>query len=220
MLPTPWQARSFTSLMVAGASEVHAAPNALASVTIDGHGNGHGYGLSQWGAYGYAVDHGWTWTQILDHYYGGTVAGTVPVDSMITVRLQNLDDAQTTVVGEQAGWWWMGSAVARGSPCSSARSLPAHTAWARTDAQVCPGASGDPATSGWAVVADSIAAQVNVRTQADSSPQPPATRTWRRCASRTARSAQYSGVIRAINDANGANRTVNEVRLEHYISPR
>ena len=68
------------------------------AVVLDGHGNGHGVGLSQWGAYGYAVDHGWSSAQILDHYYGGTVAGTVPLDTTIGVRLQRLDDQQTAVV--------------------------------------------------------------------------------------------------------------------------
>jgi len=28
--------------------------------------------MGQWGAYGYAVDHGWSGTQILQHFYGGT----------------------------------------------------------------------------------------------------------------------------------------------------
>ena len=64
---------------------------AASSVTLDGHGYGHGYGLSQWGAYGYAVDHGWSSAQILDHYYGGTVAASMPLDTRITVRLQLLD---------------------------------------------------------------------------------------------------------------------------------
>ena len=46
-------------------------------VQISGHGYGHGRGLSQWGARGYAVDHNWNAAQILNHYYGGTVAGSV-----------------------------------------------------------------------------------------------------------------------------------------------
>ena len=40
--------------------------------TFRGHGYGHGRGMSQWGALGYAVDHGWSGTRILDHYYRGT----------------------------------------------------------------------------------------------------------------------------------------------------
>ncbi len=42
------------------------------SATFRGHGYGHGRGMGQWGALGYAVDHGWSGTRILDHYYGGT----------------------------------------------------------------------------------------------------------------------------------------------------
>jgi stage II sporulation protein D len=38
--------------------------------TIDGHGWGHGVGMSQWGAYGYAK-HGWVYKDILKHYYTG-----------------------------------------------------------------------------------------------------------------------------------------------------
>jgi SpoIID/LytB domain protein len=51
-------------------------------VEISGHGYGHGRGLSQYGARGYAVDHGWSSAQILNHYYGGTAAhdvGDVPI---------------------------------------------------------------------------------------------------------------------------------------------
>lgn len=47
------------------------------SATFRGHGYGHGRGMSQWGALGYAVDHGWSGTQILNHFYGGTTTQTV-----------------------------------------------------------------------------------------------------------------------------------------------
>lgn len=49
------------------------------TMEVAGHGWGHGRGMSQYGAYGYASgDNPWTSAQILDHYYSGTVAGTVP----------------------------------------------------------------------------------------------------------------------------------------------
>ncbi|MEG1073619.1 MAG: SpoIID/LytB domain-containing protein, partial [Ruthenibacterium sp.] len=35
-------------------------------------GYGHGVGMSQWGAYGYAKQAGWNYQQILQHYYPGT----------------------------------------------------------------------------------------------------------------------------------------------------
>ena len=60
-------------------------------VVIQGRGFGHGRGLGQWGAFGYARDRGWNYRQILDHFYGGTVAGSVSPHSAIGVRLAALD---------------------------------------------------------------------------------------------------------------------------------
>ena len=53
---------------------------------VHGTGYGHGRGMSQYGAYGWAVDYGWTWEEILDFYYGGTVLADVE-NSDIRVRL-------------------------------------------------------------------------------------------------------------------------------------
>lgn len=194
-----------------------AAPTAANTVvTLDGAGNGHGYGLSQWGAYGYAVDHGWSATQILDHYYGGTVSGTVPTNTVIVVRLQNLDGAQTAVVSATGGL------VVDGVPGGPWKSVVArevapaiYSVWARNDAQVCPGAA-DPLGAGWTKVAASVATQVNIRTQVDSSTTTNYGDLPAACEpGGTIRS--YRGFIRAINDANGANRSVNEVPLEQYL---
>ncbi|HEY4333590.1 MAG TPA: hypothetical protein VGM78_13505, partial [Ilumatobacteraceae bacterium] len=85
-----------------------ARADAPASITLDGHGYGHGIGLSQYGALGYAINFGWSANQILDHYYGGTVASTAPA-SDITVRISGLDGLQTAVVGDKGtlvvdGW--------------------------------------------------------------------------------------------------------------------
>ena len=45
---------------------------ATQSVTIKTQGWGHGVGLSQMGAVGYANEEGWTYVQILRHYYSVT----------------------------------------------------------------------------------------------------------------------------------------------------
>lgn len=50
----------------------------LIQITVSGWGLGHGVGLSQFGA-GYMSKHGYTYNQILQHYYDGTSIGTVPV---------------------------------------------------------------------------------------------------------------------------------------------
>ncbi len=65
---------------------------AATQVELFGHGYGHGRGMGQWGSYGYAVNHGWSWQQILDHYYGGTrLHNQGPRD--YSVRITGLDGA-------------------------------------------------------------------------------------------------------------------------------
>jgi stage II sporulation protein D len=56
------------------------------NVTMVGRGWGHGIGMSQWGAYGYAKN-GWTYKQILRHYYTGISLGKVD-NQVIRVRLR------------------------------------------------------------------------------------------------------------------------------------
>jgi stage II sporulation protein D len=48
---------------------------------FSGHGWGHGVGMSQYGAYGYA-QHGWSFQQILAHYYPGTTLGRQPATTL------------------------------------------------------------------------------------------------------------------------------------------
>jgi stage II sporulation protein D len=52
---------------------------------FSGHGFGHGIGMSQYGAWGYAL-HGYGYQQILSHYYPGTTLGTTPA-TLIRVLL-------------------------------------------------------------------------------------------------------------------------------------
>jgi stage II sporulation protein D len=62
------------------------APAATTNVTMVGRGWGHGIGMSQWGAYGFAKN-GWSYEKILKHYYTGIDLGKVPNDA-IRVRLR------------------------------------------------------------------------------------------------------------------------------------
>src|SRR5262245_49634795 len=80
--------------------EAQVAPGReVVALVINGTGNGHGRGLSQWGAYGRAVNGGQTWTQILDAYYGGTTLGSVATTSRVRVRLLAHDgDASVGVI--------------------------------------------------------------------------------------------------------------------------
>ncbi len=62
-------------------------------LVFSGHGWGHGVGMSQYGAYGYA-QHGWSAQQILAHYYPGTTVGQAPV-SAVRVLLADKKKAVT-----------------------------------------------------------------------------------------------------------------------------
>src|SRR3954469_19446256 len=73
------------SLLLAGASTADAAKSTF---TIKGAGFGHGVGMSQYGAMGYA-QHGASARDILAHYYTGTSLGTT--DPAHTVRVQLID---------------------------------------------------------------------------------------------------------------------------------
>src|SRR5829696_4294767 len=53
------------------------AAGARADYVIDGRGFGHGVGMSQYGAYGYALREGRDFRWILGHYYPGTSVGRV-----------------------------------------------------------------------------------------------------------------------------------------------
>src|SRR5207253_8168549 len=51
-----------------------ARTQALPVLFVVGHGWGHGVGLAQYGAYGYAL-HGWSSDEIVAHYFPGTDLG-------------------------------------------------------------------------------------------------------------------------------------------------
>jgi stage II sporulation protein D len=63
---------------------VVAAPASASTLLIEGAGDGHGVGMSQDGALGYA-QHGWSDTAILAHYYTGTTLGQAPAGFMVKV---------------------------------------------------------------------------------------------------------------------------------------
>lgn len=95
-------ALSGSPVATATTSTARAAVSAPPQVEIVGHGWGHGRGLSQYGALGYAKDQGWSREQILGHYYSNTSAGSVPASSTpdpdrLRVELLYMSGRQTTV---------------------------------------------------------------------------------------------------------------------------
>jgi stage II sporulation protein D len=95
------------------------APSAQASVrwVVKGHGFGHGVGMSQYGAYGYAR-HGVGYRAILHHYYSGTRIGRLVKQRVVRV----LVDVSSGDVE------FSGARRACGARLSTGRSYEAHRA--------------------------------------------------------------------------------------------
>src|SRR5262245_39783061 len=62
---------------------------------FSGHGWGHGIGMAQYGAYGFAQN-GSTYDQILAHYYPGTELGPAPLS---TVRVLLASGRRSLTIG-------------------------------------------------------------------------------------------------------------------------
>jgi len=83
---------------LSGPSATHAAPPASGTFFVSGHGWGHGVGLAQYGAYGYAL-HGWAAADIVAHYYPGTDLGQAPVKR---VRVLLVPGSKSAVVASRS----------------------------------------------------------------------------------------------------------------------
>ncbi|MCW3013621.1 MAG: SpoIID/LytB protein [Solirubrobacterales bacterium] len=83
----PIQSITATALLVGlGLGAGTAGADAASTLVIKGRGFGHGVGMSQYGAYGYAM-HGTPYTEILQHYYTGTTLSTLQTGSEVGVLM-------------------------------------------------------------------------------------------------------------------------------------
>src|SRR3954451_10281606 len=99
--------RPFAIVLVAALGLAGAGPSSSKTVPptirtqptffISGHGWGHGLGMSQYGAYGYA-QHGWTYDRIVKQYYTGTTIGQAPVSR---VRVLLVDSAKQVTIASK-----------------------------------------------------------------------------------------------------------------------
>lgn len=86
--------RSLAWLVTAGSlalillAAAPASPAAGKKLVVTGHGYGHGVGMSQWGAYGFAKK-GTKYRAIATHYYRGTKVGKVKRGKQIRVLLRS-----------------------------------------------------------------------------------------------------------------------------------
>jgi SpoIID/LytB domain protein len=100
------------ALLAATAGRVSAS----SVLVVSGHGWGHGVGMSQWGAYGYAL-HGWSYRQILTHYYPGTELGRVGEPRVRVL----LDEGASVVTVGCAARMSVSDATGRGHPLPAGR---------------------------------------------------------------------------------------------------
>src|SRR3954466_3754985 len=75
---------------------------AASKFTIRGAGFGHGVGMSQYGAYGFAQN-GWAYRDILGHYYSGTAIGNLDPAQRVRVLLQSTTGSASFTRATRAG---------------------------------------------------------------------------------------------------------------------
>lgn len=115
-----------------------AAARATPELVIDGAGFGHGVGMSQEGALGYA-QHGYSYSAILAHYYTGTALGRVPSDTTVRmllngkVRRMPLEAYVRGVVGAEMPGDWPLAALEAQAVASRTYAITDHAGGTRFD---------------------------------------------------------------------------------------
>ncbi len=191
---TRWRRRLLTlcgllALVLPAAAPASWAKTTDTAFSISGRGWGHGIGMSQWGAYGYAK-HGWDYQAILKHYYTGIGFGT-KANSTIRVRLRSgLSSVKVSCAKPY-----------RASAGSAGLDIPAGvtatTTWSGGKFLVVAGAQRASFSS--AVKFTPTAGSLNLLTATD-----------------LGDTGLYRGVLRVIRDS-GALMMINDVPLESYL---
>ncbi len=198
------------------------------AIVVRGKGNGHGRGMSQFGALGWATKLNATWTDIINFYYGGSgrsLGQLGPGDAnaqpggVMSVRLQALDGLQTAVVSDNKTAQWAGRPGTYGALIARPVARNTYDVFASANS-TCGASTGTPA--GFTLIGDNVTGPIDFVTTNGSNPVAaapaelvgvcePATSANR------ARIRYYRGGIRAVTDGSGRYRTVNLVLLESYL---
>jgi SpoIID/LytB domain protein len=115
-----------------------AAPPSASALVISGGGYGHGVGMSQQGALGYA-EHGFGYTAILAHYYTGTSIGMAPAHAQVRVMIGGkvktvaLETYVRGVVSAEVSASWPLAALEAQAVASRTYALTAHAGGSRFD---------------------------------------------------------------------------------------
>ncbi|HEX4467768.1 MAG TPA: SpoIID/LytB domain-containing protein, partial [Solirubrobacteraceae bacterium] len=120
------------------AAPLQASAAQPASLIIEGAGSGHGVGMSQDGALGYA-QHGSTYAEILSHYYTDTTLGQAPANSTIRVLVGGhvqtlpLERYVRGVVAAEMPSSWPAAALEAQAVASRTYALTSHAGGSRFD---------------------------------------------------------------------------------------
>jgi SpoIID/LytB domain protein len=141
-----------------------ASPAAASTLVISGAGDGHGVGMSQDGALGYA-QRGYSYAAILTHYYSGTALGQAPPRAYVrvlvgsSVRRVPLERYVRGVVSAEMPSSWPAAALEAQAVASRTYALTAHAGGSRFDvysdtrSQVYRGLAAETARTNAAVAA-------------------------------------------------------------------
>ncbi|CAB4676949.1 MAG: hypothetical protein F2650_04610 [Actinobacteria bacterium] len=198
-------------------------------VIVRGHGNGHGRGMSQYGALGWATKLGATWQDILNFYYGGsgrTIATlteaevATPTIGTMSVRLETLDANVTSVISDNGTATWAGAAGSFAGLVARMVSKNVFNVYGSAQASCAVGTTNP---NGFALIGQNVTGPIDFVSTNSSLPtsvaptdllgvcEPPTS------AYKTGRVRYYRGAIRATTDSSGNRRTVNLVPTELYL---
>ena len=197
------------------------------AIVVRGHGFGHGRGLSQYGALGWATKYSKTWQDILSFYYdkGHVISAIVDTDAKllpggnITVRLQSQDNVNTSVISDNGTLTWLG----RGGNYAGLVAVPTGRNLYSVYGSTSPTCAVSAVPAAYTKLADNVPGPIEFGTLNGSLPAAvsptdlpgvcvPADSTYR-----NGRIRYYRGIIRAVNDGNGNKRTVNVLNIESYV---
>jgi stage II sporulation protein D len=138
--PTYHRTNRFLALLAAtvSATLLCAGVASASSLVITGGGDGHGVGMSQQGALGYA-EHGLSYRAILAHYYSGTSIASAPAGAQVRVLIGGrvhripLETYVRGVVSAEVPSSWPLAALEAQAVASRTYALTAHAGGSRFD---------------------------------------------------------------------------------------
>ncbi len=190
---------------VAAEQSAEAARTDPVAIVVEGTGFGHGRGLSQWGAYGWAVDENKSWQWILGHYYFGTTIGSAAI-SRARVRLLAYDGLATVgLISHGPGVRWKG--FSRKSMYAREVSANRFEIYGSTSVN-CPG------SGSWSRLG-TVSGPVTFTTTNGETSSVSGSLALGVCDAQ-GKVTHYRGKIEVRSESRG-NRVVNDVKLEDYV---